>query len=174
MKNKVKLIILDVDGVMSDGKKYYSDDGFAQYKTFCDKDFTAIKKFKASGCNVVFLSGDNRVNKNLASNRNIDFYYSRGKCKTEFLEEILKKYNALKSETVFVGDDIFDLPLMSKLDFRFCPSDAVRELKNICTVLENRGGDNCINELYDRLLDASYIPYYDKKLLLDIDNNDKF
>jgi len=170
----VKLLILDVDGVLSDGKKYYADNGLALYKTFCDKDFTAIKKFKASNCEVVFLSGDARVNKNLAKNRNVDFYYSRGKCKTEFLEEILKKYNVSINETAFVGDDIFDLPLMRKVRFKYCPNDAVRELKEICITLQNNGGNNCINELYDKLLSCNFIKMYDIKTLLDIDNNDKF
>jgi 3-deoxy-D-manno-octulosonate 8-phosphate phosphatase (KDO 8-P phosphatase) len=170
----VKLLILDVDGVLSDGKKYYADDGFALYKTFCDKDFTAIKKFKASNCEVVFLSGDDRVNKNLAKNRNIDFYYSRGKCKTEFIENILKKYNVTINETAFVGDDIFDLPLMKQVQFKYCPNDAARELKEICVTLQNNGGDNCINELYNVLLDNNYIKPYDIKTLLDIDSNDKF
>ena len=54
----IKLLILDVDGVLTDGKKYYDNTGLAKYKTFCDKDFSAIKKFKSAGVEVIFLSGE--------------------------------------------------------------------------------------------------------------------
>ena len=51
----IKLVILDVDGVLTDGKKYYNRDGDVVMKTFCDKDWTAIKRFKALGIKVLFL-----------------------------------------------------------------------------------------------------------------------
>jgi len=174
MKNKIKLLILDVDGVMSDGKKYYDNTGFAVYKTFCDKDFTAIKKFRASGCKVIFLSGDKNVNESVANNRNIDFYNSRGKCKTEFIDKILETYNVSINEVAFVGDDIFDIPLMKMVGYKYCPNDAVKELKKICSILDNNGGNNCINELYDKLRSLNAINPYKLNILLDIDNNDKF
>ena len=56
--NQIKLIVLDVDGVMTDGKKYYTREGKVVMKQFCDKDWTAIKRFRALGVNVVFLTGD--------------------------------------------------------------------------------------------------------------------
>ena len=175
MKNKkIKLLILDVDGVLSDGKKYYDGSGLAVYKTFCDKDFTAIKKFRASGCRVIFLSGDKNVNQHVAINRNIDFYNSRGKCKTEFIDIILEKYKTTIDQTAFVGDDIFDLPLMEMVGYKYCPNDAATELKSICYILDNNGGNNCINELYDKLLASNLVKSYDIKTLLAIDNNDKF
>jgi 3-deoxy-D-manno-octulosonate 8-phosphate phosphatase (KDO 8-P phosphatase) len=65
----VKLLILDVDGVLTDGRKYYDSSGLATHKTFCDKDFTAIKKFKSIGCEVIFLSGDKNINEKIAENR---------------------------------------------------------------------------------------------------------
>ena len=54
----IKLIILDVDGVLTDGKKYYNREGEVLMKTFCDKDWTAIKRFRALGITVIFLTGD--------------------------------------------------------------------------------------------------------------------
>ena len=55
---RVKLLAIDVDGVLTDGKKYYNRDGKVEMKTFCDKDWTAIKRFRALGVNVIFLTGD--------------------------------------------------------------------------------------------------------------------
>ena len=65
----IKLLILDVDGVLTDGKKYYNRDGDVVMKTFCDKDWTAIKRFKALGIKVLFLSGD-PFNEKIAKKQN--------------------------------------------------------------------------------------------------------
>ena len=72
-----KLLILDVDGVLTTGLKTYNLDGSVVSKTFGDRDFTAIKEFICSGVNVIFLSGDNQVNSAVAKSRNIPFFYSR-------------------------------------------------------------------------------------------------
>jgi 3-deoxy-D-manno-octulosonate 8-phosphate phosphatase KdsC-like HAD superfamily phosphatase len=84
----IKLIILDVDGIMTDGKKYYGQDGSVYLKSFCDKDWTSIKRFKSLGINVIFLSGDENINKLVADNRNIDFYLSRSIPKEFLLKTI--------------------------------------------------------------------------------------
>ena len=55
----LKLVILDIDGVMTDGKKFYDKNGDVLCKQYNDKDFTAIKRFMATGIDVCFLSGDN-------------------------------------------------------------------------------------------------------------------
>ena len=93
----IKLVILDVDGVLTDGKKYYNREGEVLMKTFCDKDWTAIKRFKAMGITVIFLTGD-PFNESIARNRNIDVIVNRknGKHtdKSEFLEELVAKHKS--------------------------------------------------------------------------------
>ena len=83
MFKMINLVILDIDGVLTDGRKYYDKNGMPFAKTYCDKDFTAIKRLRGAGVSVCFLSGDNVVNEAMAKNRNIDFYYARGKDKAE-------------------------------------------------------------------------------------------
>lgn len=169
MSNReIKLVILDVDGVLTDGKKYYDNSGTAVLKTFCDRDFTAIKKFKSFGVNVVFLSGDENINKKIAENRNIDFYHSRGECKSSFLEIFKEQYNCTENQIVFIGDDIFDLQLMKKVRWKFCPSNADLELHKICAVLKSPSGNNCISELYDYLSNLGLV-YKDVLEELDIE-----
>ena len=73
----IKLVILDVDGVMTDGKKYYDRDGNVVLKNFCDKDWTAIKRFRAIGIPVVFLTGD-PFNATILKNRNLPYVVNRG------------------------------------------------------------------------------------------------
>ena len=111
----IKLIILDVDGVMTDGKKYYDRDGNVVIKNFCDKDWTAIKRFRAIGIPVVFLTGD-AYNATILKNRNLPYVVNRGegfhRDKVNFLDDILTEYECDAKETVYVGDDLFDMGVM--------------------------------------------------------------
>lgn len=170
----VKLIILDVDGVLTDGKKHYDSSGVAVYKTFCDKDFTAIKKFKSANVDVVFLSGDQKINEALAKNRNIPFYYTRGTCKSEFLDLLLKEYNCLPGEIAFMGDDTFDMEIMKRVGYAFCPADAPKEVKEASIVLNKDGGNNCVLELYEWLRDKDLVPIFSVENIYRIDKHEKF
>ena len=153
----IKLVMLDVDGVMTDGTKAYDENHNVISKSYCDRDFTAIKRIKDSGINVCLLSGDKRINKGMADGRGIDFYFSRDK--PSILNEILSRYNCSLLDTVYVGDDIFDIPVLSLVGFPFCPRNAPIDVKMVCShVLKSDSGDSVVAELYDTLTSAGLIP----------------
>jgi YrbI family 3-deoxy-D-manno-octulosonate 8-phosphate phosphatase len=172
------LLILDVDGVLTDGKKYYDSTGKGIYKTFCDRDFTAIKKFKASGWNVVFLSGDKNVNEAVAVNRNIPFYCNRVDGvmidKAEFLPQFTKTYNCDTDNMVYVGDDVFDINVMKNVGYAFCPEDAAFEVKLIAESLPVEGGNNCISYLHERLVHLGLVNPVTIRQIMDFDLNERF
>ena len=156
----IKLIILDIDGVLTDGKKYYGLDGIPFAKTYCDKDFTAIKRIKASGVKVCFLSGDERINKEMAENRRIDFYSARGKDKVDFIPQFIDVYGVSPSDMLYIGDDLFDESIMRFVGHAYCPADAVKKIRDLCgseNVLTKNGGENVIAELVELLLDKKLI-----------------
>lgn len=177
----IKLIILDVDGVLTDGRKYYNRHGEVKLKTFCDKDWTAIKRFRALGINVIFLTGD-PFNVSIATNRNIDIIVNRQdgvhRDKSDYLPEICEEYGVNPEEIVFVGDDIFDLKLLKKVKYSYCPSDAPAELIKHCRVLNNKGGNNLIMELFDHLEFEDDLPKFNIEDHLtdvyDLDLKEKF
>ena len=147
------LLILDVDGVLTDGTKVYDSEHNVLSKRYMCKDFTAIKRFIAAGVNVVFLSGD-IFNKTMAEKRNIDFYCSRGEDlsldKSRFISQFEQKYSTPVDAMIFVGDDYFDLSIIKSLKYAYCPSDAPRSVKRECTaVLKSKGGEGVVVELYD-------------------------
>ena len=148
---KIKLFIIDIDGVMNNGK-FYNEKHNVVYKKFQDKDFTAIKRFKSSGVKVVILSGDN-WNRKMALKRNIDFYLSRTNKtleKFDFLETLKKKYKVSLNNIAYVGDDYFDIKISKTVKYSFCVSDSPEDLKKVCfTVLKTKGGDGVISEIYD-------------------------
>ena len=173
----MKLLILDIDGVLTDGRKYYGLDGMPFAKTYCDKDFTAIKMLRAAGVKVCFLSGDNKVNESMAKNRNIDFYYARGKDKADFLPELSRKYGVEVNEMGYVGDDLFDLSIMEKVGYSFCPSDASSFLIDLCSadnVIDRPGGCNVIAALVDVLISRNVIDTPTMEAIEELDKNEKF
>jgi YrbI family 3-deoxy-D-manno-octulosonate 8-phosphate phosphatase len=158
----IKLVILDIDGVLTDGKKEYDNNGNVLNKKFNDKDFTAIKRFKASGINVCFLSGDTNINKKMAELRNIPFYLGRnsnGKMnKIDILYNILNDFNVNAEDSIYVGDDIFDIEIFLKVGYSYCPNDSPNLVKHHSKVILSRnGGDGIVAELYDYLIDKQLI-----------------
>lgn len=173
----MKLLILDVDGVLTDGRKYYGIDGMPFAKTYCDKDFTAIKFIRAAGIKVCFLSGDNNINSLVAKNRNIDFYSARGKDKAEFLEKFVKIYNVDIKEMCYVGDDLFDASIMKLVGYKFCPNDASRFIKDICgsqNIVDRPAGKNVIAELVNILLERKLITVPSFKQIEELDKHERF
>ena len=132
-----KLIILDVDGVMTDGRKYYDREGTVRYKTFCDKDWTAIKRFRALGLEVIFLTGD-PFNVAIGENRKIDVIVNRfsgeHRDKSDYLTKICEDYGVQPHEIVFIGDDIFE----------------IQEDKGVVND-DAKAGENLIAKMYDHL-----------------------
>lgn len=143
------LLIIDIDGVMTNGTKMYDRDGKVFGKTFCDLDFTAIKRFLSAGVKVCFLSGDQIVNKSMAETRKIPFYHnSPGTDKVDMLSSIKKEYNA--NRVAYVGDDYYDLAIMNAVDFAFCPISAPLSIRNSSIVINIEAGKGVIAGLYDK------------------------
>ena len=173
--SKIELVVLDIDGILTDGKKYYDQSGMPFAKTYCDKDFTAIKRLRGAGINVCFLSGDENVNKAMAENRNIDFYSARGKDKADFIPIFEKEYSTSSSNMVYFGDDLFDLSIMQKVGLSCCPIDAPTKVRKNCSlVLPYKGGENLVCRLYDILLENQLIEDCTMQDIEDLDKNEKF
>ena len=151
-KNPFDVLVLDIDGVLTNGTKLYSPEGFIIGKRFNDRDFTAIKRFLTEGVDVVFLSGDKTVNEAMAKNRGIEFIYSKSDDgnidKSVYVDQIRRKYDA--QVVAYIGDDFYDLSGMAVSDFSFCPSDASSDVKRFADqVLSSGGGNGVVAELFD-------------------------
>ena len=153
----LKLVILDVDGVMTDGSKLYDWNHQVIAKEYNDKDFTAIKRFKKCGVSVCLLSGDNCVNEGMAKTRNIDFFYSRNKL--SMLPNLFSRYRCSNKNTAYIGDDIFDIPVLREVEFSFCPSDAVEDVvEQTRHVLSSCGGSGVVAEMYSWFVNNGFLP----------------
>lgn len=157
--DKIKLIIFDVDGVLTDGKKIYDTRGQKISKSFGDLDFTAIKILQSFGFKVIWLSGDEVVNEPLAIIKNIPFYCTRladgsNQDKVLLLPNILEFFSISKEQVWFVGDDIFDLNMIRKVGFSSCPANASFLVKREVNLIhKNNSGDSIASEILELLFD---------------------
>ena len=177
----IKLVVLDVDGVLTDGKKYYNRDGDVVMKTFCHKDWTAIKRIRAMDILVVFLTGD-PFNESIANNRNIPCIVNRkdGKHtdKSQYIDALAKKYKCKLNEIVYAGDDIFDIEIMKKLDHAYCPMNSEMTVQSYADPIDANSGENFVMHLLDQLQTENLIPTpeFDEHLkkVYELDEKEKF
>lgn len=148
-----KLLILDIDGVMTNGTKFYDIQSNVMSKCFHDHDFTAIKRFKSESIQVCFLSGDRAINENMAKKRNIDYYYNeKDGHKGEHLDHICSIYRIKPKDVAYVGDDIYDLGILKMVGYPMCPQNAVKEVKEFCEIsghiIQRDSGCGVVSQLY--------------------------
>ena len=172
-KSKINLLILDIDGVLTDGTKVYTEKHEPVYKRFRCKDFTAIKRFVAAGVKVIMLSGDN-WNAEMARQRNIPFYCTRGSDlgldKSVYLSHLETQYDVKRENMAFVGDDYFDLSMFKTLFWTFAPSDSPRIIRQNCLyLLKSKGGQGVVQELYDFLVGKGIVQDASEAAVADLD-----
>ena len=175
-KAKIKLLILDVDGVLTDGTKVYDENHTPLYKRFRCKDFTAIKRFVAAGVKVIMLSGDN-WNSDMAKKRNIPFYCTRGADlgldKSVYLKHLEAQYKVKRENMAFVGDDYFDLSMFKTLFWTFAPADSPRIIRQNCLyLLKSKGGQGVVQELYDFLVGKGIVENATEEAVAELDRNE--
>lgn len=149
----IKLLILDVDGVMTDGRIVYDANGI-ETKFFNVKDGHGIKMLQRAGIHVAIISGrKSPVVDVRARELGIEIVYQGALDKLSPFEEILASTGLDASQVAFMGDDIIDLPILRRVGFAAAPCDAVDEvLEAVHFTSRNRGGWGAVRELCDLIL----------------------
>ena len=149
-----KLIILDVDGTLTDGGMYFFEDG-NQMKKYNSKDGLAIMALIKNGIEFGIISHGRKLKmvQDRADLLGIQRVYVGTDSKVAVLEGWLKEMNISKDQVAFVGDDKNDLEIINYVGFSACPSDALPEVKSACDViLDKAGGRGCVREFIDNWL----------------------
>ena len=121
---KIKLLILDVDGVMTDGRIIMDDEG-REIKNFNVRDGHGLKILQRYGIKVAILTGrQSKVVEYRAKDLEIKDVYQKVYNKKEVFEKILKKHKLSPDETAFIGDDIVDIPVLKRVGFSVAVADA--------------------------------------------------
>ena len=117
----IKLVVSEVDGIITDGTQPVDELGITVFKSFYTGDFEAINEIKKT-CPFVFLSSDNYISYNLMRKKNIPFYFAR-KDKRSKLLEIMRRYNVTADETLYIGSKLSDIPCMNMVPTSVCTND---------------------------------------------------
>ncbi len=151
---QIKLLLLDVDGVMTDGGMFFNESG-DQSKKYHTHDGMAILHLTKVGFNVGIISSGfkSKMVKSRAELLGITHVYVGRDKKNDVLQQWLKELNLTYKQVAMIGDDINDLEVLKKIGLSACPSNAVDIVKESCNiVLEKRGGEGCVREFVDTYL----------------------
>lgn len=152
---KLKLLILDVDGVLTDGKLFFDNEG-NEYKAFHSRDGHGIKLLRQTGVEVAVISG--RKSNSVAlrmKNLGIEFVYQGHENKIAAFNEIIEKLRITPDQAAHVGDDLLDLPIMTRVGLAIAVDDAnfaVKQHADWCTTLP--GGHGAVREVCDLIMQA--------------------
>jgi 3-deoxy-D-manno-octulosonate 8-phosphate phosphatase (KDO 8-P phosphatase) len=154
--NRIKLVILDVDGTLTDGGIYILESG-EQFKKFNAKDGLGVKLAVGRGLEVGIIS--HSTSHGMIAKRaqmlGIEKCYTGSAPKLEVLAGWCTELGIELTEVAFVGDDLNDLAIIGAVGLSACPADAMPEVREACDVVLGRnGGDGCVREFLDFHLDT--------------------
>lgn len=152
---QLKLLILDVDGVLTDGKLFFDEQG-KEYKSFHARDGHGLKLLQQTGVAVAVISGRKSTSVALRmQSLGIEHVYQGHEHKLAAFNELLQKVGCLTEQVAYVGDDLLDLPVMTRVGLPIAVNDAVPEVKAFAKWhTELPGGHGAVREVCDLIMQA--------------------
>lgn len=149
---KITTVILDIDGVLTDGMLIYGPE--YTMKAFNAQDGHSIKMALRAGIKVGIISGrDDPVNRRRIEELGMSFAITGSKFKIEALRQILKEQDVTAEEILYMGDDVIDIPVMENVGIGVAVQSATSETKAAADVVTERaGGDGAVREVLVHLL----------------------
>jgi 3-deoxy-D-manno-octulosonate 8-phosphate phosphatase (KDO 8-P phosphatase) len=150
---QLRLLVLDVDGVMTDGRIILSASG-EETKSFCVKDGSGMKFWKRLGGSLAIITGrESEIVNHRAGELGVDEVRQNRKDKLPALQDVFSATGIGPEATAVIGDDLADLPMMHVCAFSACPSDAVEEVRRQADfVCRAAGGRGVVREVVEHIL----------------------
>jgi len=152
----IKLVILDIDGVLTDGQIGYGLGSDDEVKFFDVHDGHGIKMLQRAGLRVGVLSGrESKANDRRARELQLDFVLQGRKRKDESFLELVQQQRVSACQCLYMGDDLIDIPVMLRAGISVAPANAAPEVAEIAHwVCAHTGGRGAVREMAVRLLQA--------------------
>lgn len=153
----IELIVLDVDGTLTDGKIIYTNNG-DELKAFDVADGLAIASWtKKLGKKAAIITGRNsKIVERRAKDLKIEHLYQGIHNKDEVLENILKEEGIFWENVAAIGDDLNDYKMLKKVGRSFTPANGSKYLKEfVDTVCENKGGEGAVREMLEIIIEEN-------------------
>ena len=151
----IKLLVLDVDGVMTDGGLTIGDDGL-EYKTFHAHDGLGMKLLKATGVELAIITGrTSNIVKQRAESTGVAHFYQGAADKLVAFNDLMAKSGLEASQCAFMGDDVVDLPPMLRCGLALAvPDSPALVLKHAHYVSNKAGGHGAVREVCELIMQA--------------------
>lgn len=150
---KIKYLVIDVDGTMTDGGLYYDENG-NETKKFCTKDAAGFFSAHQVGIKIMVLTGrECKATTRRMTEMKVDYLRQNIKDKASYLKNFMIENGIKKEEIGYVGDDLNDLPPMTLCGYVGCPSDACVEVKKIADYISPvKGGYGAVRDIIEHFL----------------------
>ncbi len=154
---KIKLVITDVDGVLTDGGMYYTSNGDVM-KKFHVKDGMGVTLLRRNHISTIIITKEKTMMvKRWAKKMKIERLYDGVRNKESMLEKICSDFQLHASEIAYIGDDVNDLELMKKVGFSVTPRDGINQAKDLADyICSLNSGQGVLREIADMILDAQF------------------
>jgi 3-deoxy-D-manno-octulosonate 8-phosphate phosphatase (KDO 8-P phosphatase) len=150
---KIKVVAFDLDGILTNAHVWWASEEVGFNRSFNIYDGYGMKLLMLAGLKVGVITGGNSVSVvKRVDQLGLDFCYAGNEDKREAFKNIMQKYNVAADEILYMGDELFDLPLLKKAGFSATvpnTSDEVKEMVDYVTV--RKSGEGCAREVMDLL-----------------------
>ncbi len=152
---KIRCLLLDMDGVLTDGKLHFTGKG-DEFKTFDVQDGHGIAMAQRAGLTIGFISGrPSKATARRAADLHVKIVMQNGVNKMEMVEQVKRQHGFTNTEIAFVGDELVDLPVLRRVGLAVAVPNAVNEVKQIAHYVTKRhGGDGAVREVIEMILKA--------------------
>lgn len=148
---KIKVVVFDLDGILTNAHVWWASEEVGFNRTFNIYDGYGMKVLMAAGLKVGVITGGNSVSVFKRTEQlGINFCYAGNEDKREAFLDIMKKYEVTAEEILYMGDELFDIPLLKKAGFSATvpnTSDEVKEIVDYVTI--RKSGEGCAREVID-------------------------
>lgn len=156
MSARIKVFLTDVDGVLTDAGMFYTESG-DEFKKFNTHDGMAFSLLREHGIKTGILTSENtKIVERRAQKLKADYLYQgvKGDGKLAAAKEICVKEGITLNEVAYIGDDINCIALLKAAGIASCPSNAVKQVKEILGIihLKTKGGDGAVREFVDKII----------------------
>lgn len=150
---KIKYLVIDVDGTMTDAGIYYDEHG-NELKKFCTKDAAGFFTAHQAGMEILVLTGrECAATTRRMTEMKVDYLVQNCKDKVRYLNQFMEEKGITKDELGYLGDDLNDLPGMQLCGFTGCPADACVEIKEYADYVATvKGGEGAVRDIIEYML----------------------
>lgn len=148
---KIKVAAFDVDGVLTNGKVWWASEEVGFNRTFHIYDGYGMKNLMEAGIKVGVITGGNSVSvQKRVAQLGLDFAYLGNEDKREAFLDLMKKYSVSADEILYMGDELFDIPLLKKAGFSATVPEAAEEVREMVDYISAKSsGNGCVREVTD-------------------------